>query len=153
MKVGLADTTFSRFNYAPVVLKVLSQSKPKVEVERYTVPGIKDLPVACKILFKKKCDIVIACGMVGRMPIDIQCAHEATQGIQNVEISEGKHILEVFVHMKEARSEKELAKICEDRAMKHAQNALWLLFDQKTLQKRAGTGRRQGHDDAGPIKM
>ncbi|MDE1768474.1 MAG: riboflavin synthase, partial [Candidatus Micrarchaeota archaeon] len=124
MKVGLADTTFSRFDYAPVVLRALSKSKPKVAVERYTVPGIKDLPVACKRLFKRKCDIVIACGMVGKMPIDKQCSHEASVGLQAVQLSEGKHILEVFVHMDEAASEKELAKICEDRARKHAQNAL-----------------------------
>ncbi len=152
MKIGLADTTFSRFDYAPVVLKVLSQSKPKVDVQRYTVPGIKDLPVACKRLFEAKCDMVIACGMVGKMPIDKQCAHEASLGLQAVQLSEGKHILEVFVHMDEAKNEKELASICENRARKHAQNALMLLFDQKQMQRRAGTGRRQGKDDEGPIK-
>ncbi len=153
MKVGFADTTFSRFDYAPAVLKVLKASKPKVRIERYTVPGIKDLPVACKKLFSKGCDIVIACGMVGRAPIDLQCAHEASLGMQAVQIAEGRHILEVFVHMKEAKTEKELAGICEDRARKHAQNALWLLFNQKTMQQRAGTGRRQGKDDAGPLKV
>ncbi len=153
MKVGVADTTFSRFDYAPVVLKVLLQSKPKVVIERYTVPGIKDLPVACKRLFKAKCDIVIACGMVGKMPIDKQCSHEASLGLQAVQLSEGKHIMEVFVHMDEAKNDKELAEICEDRARKHAQNALMLLFDQKQMQRRAGTGRRQGKDDVGTLKI
>ncbi|MDE1824464.1 MAG: riboflavin synthase [Candidatus Micrarchaeota archaeon] len=152
-KVGLADTTFSRFDYAPVVLGVLSESNPEVEIVRYTVPGIKDLPVACKRLFQEKCDIVIACGMVGKMPIDKQCSHEASIGLQSVQLSEAKHILEVFVHMDEAKNDKELASICEDRARKHAENVLMLLFDQKKLQGRAGTGRRQGKEDEGPLRL
>jgi riboflavin synthase len=151
MKIGLADTTFSRFDYAKVVLGVLSQSGKKVNVERYTVPGIKDLPVACKKLFSKKCDLVVACGMVGKMPIDKQCSHESSLGLQAVQLSEGRHIIEVFVHMDEAKSDTELAGICEDRARKHAQNALMLLFDQAQMQKRAGTGRRQGRKDEGAL--
>lgn len=153
MKVGVADTTFSRFDYFPVVLKVLSESRPKVTWERYTVPGIKDLPMACKMLFKAKCNIVIACGMVGSADIDLQCAHEASLGLQAVQLSEGKHILEVFVHMREAKTERELADICYDRSSKHAKNALMLLFDQKGLQKRSGTGRRQGRADKGPLMV
>ncbi len=152
MKIGLADTTFSRFDYAPIVLRELSRSKNRVSVQRYTVPGIKDLPLACKKLFKAKCDIVIACGMVGKMPIDKQCSHEASLGLQAVQLSEGRHIIEVFVHMDEAKSERELAGICENRARKHAQNALMLLYDQKQMQSRAGTGRRQGKEDVGAIK-
>ncbi|MCL4365245.1 MAG: riboflavin synthase [Candidatus Marsarchaeota archaeon] len=152
MKVGFADTTFSRFDYAPAVLGVLSKSRPHVKIERYTVPGIKDLPVACSILFKRGCDIVIACGMVGKMPIDKQCSHEASMGMQAVQLMEGKHILEVFVHVDEAGSDRELSEICRNRASRHAQNALWLLFDQATLRKRAGTGRRQGKADEGPLR-
>ncbi|HUB92434.1 MAG TPA: riboflavin synthase [Candidatus Saccharimonadales bacterium] len=153
MKIGIADTTFSRFDYFPVVKEVLSAGRPGVALERYTVPGIKDLPVACKKLFKSGCDIVMACGMVGSADIDIQCAHEASLGIQAVQLSEGKHILEVFVHMREANTEKELAEICKDRSSKHAKNALMLLFDQEGMQKRAGTGRRQGKADKGPLKV
>ena len=151
MRVGIADTTFSRFDYAAVVLKVLGSSKPKVEVERYTVPGIKDLPVASLVLFRKGCDIVIACGMVGGAPIDTQCAHEASTGLQAVQLKEGKHILEVFVHVNEAKDEADLASICEDRARKHAENALMLLYDHGAMQRRAGTGRRQGRPDEGPL--
>lgn len=152
-RIGFADTTFSRFDYAQAVLDVLEKNDQKIEVLRYTVPGIKDLPVGCKILFGKGCDIVIACGMVGRMPIDKQCSHEASLGLQAVQLSEGKHILEVFVHMDEAGSDAELAGICKDRARKHAENALMLLFDQKRLRERAGTGRRQGRADEGPLKI
>ncbi len=151
MKVGLADTTFSRFDYAPVVLGVLSKSGRGIEVERYTVPGIKDLPVACKILFRRGCELVIACGMAGKAPIDKQCSHEASMGLQAVQLGEGKHVLEVFVHMDETASERELMAICEDRARKHAENALLLLFGQDELRRRAGTGRRQGRPDEGPL--
>lgn len=151
MRIGVADTTFSRFDYAKVILDEISKSGNKVEVERYTVPGIKDLPVACKRLFQDNCDIVIASGMVGKAPIDKQCSHEASLGLQAVQVSESKHIIEVFVHMDEAGSDKELAAICEDRARKHAQNALMLLFDKAQMQGRAGTGRRQGKADEGPL--
>jgi riboflavin synthase len=152
-KIGFADTTFSRFNYAPVVMEVFTKSGLPISVERYTVPGIKDLPVACKKLFRGGCEAVIACGMVGKMPIDKQCSHEASLGMQMVQTSEGKHIIEVFVHMDEAKDDRDLASICNDRAHKHAQNVLWLLFDQKKMQSRAGTGRRQGRKDAGSIKV
>ncbi len=151
MRVGIADTTFSRFDYAAVVLKTLSSGPNRVDVERYTVPGIKDLPVASMKLFQKGCDIVIACGMVGGAPIDTQCAHEASMGLQAVQLREGKHILEVFVHVNEAKDEAELASICEDRARKHTENALMLLFDPGAMHKRAGTGRRQGRADEGPL--
>ncbi len=153
MRIGIADTTFSRFDYFPVILDVLAQSEWKVQHERYTVPGIKDLPVACKKLFSAGCDIVIACGMVGKTDIDEQCAHEASLGLQAVQLSEGKHILEVFVHLRESESEKEIAQICRDRVSKHTQNALMLLFDQKAMQERSGSGRRQGKEDEGPLKV
>ena len=58
-KIGIADTTFARVNMADFAIKVIKKSKHKIE--RYTVPGIKDLPVACKTLFDEyKCDIVMA---------------------------------------------------------------------------------------------
>lgn len=152
LKIGVADTTFSRFDYFPTVRAVFSNDE-RVKVERYTVPGIKDLPIACKKLFQKGCEIVIACGMVGKEAIDKQCSHEASLGLQFVQLTEGKHILEVFVHMDEAKSEEELARICENRARKHAENVLLLLFDQKQLQERAGTGRRQGKEDEGRLEV
>jgi riboflavin synthase len=152
MRVGIADTTFSRFDYAAVVLRALGAGVNGVEAERYTVPGIKDLPVASMMLFSRGCDIVIACGMVGGAPIDAQCAHEASMGLQAVQLKEGKHILEVFVHVNEAHDEADLASICEDRARKHAENALMLLFDHGAMQRRAGTGRRQGRPDEGPLE-
>jgi len=82
MKIGIADTTFARVNMADFAIDTIRKNS-KDEIERYTVPGIKDLPVACKILFDKyKCDVVMALGMAGPKPIDKQCSHEATLGLQ-----------------------------------------------------------------------
>jgi len=152
MKIGIADTTFARVNMADFAIKIIKNSKYKIE--RYTVPGIKDLPVACKILFDRyKCDIVIALGMVGNKPIDKQCSHEATIGLQSVQITENKHIIEVFVHMDEAKDDNELYQIAKNRAKKHALNAIALLKNKTALTKNAGMGVRQGKQDEGPIKI
>lgn len=153
MKIGIADTTFARVNMAKFAIDII-RKKSKAKIERYTVPGFKDLPVACKILIEKyKCDIVIAFGMAGKAPIDKQCAHEASLGLQQTQLMTNKHIIEVFVHMDEAKSEKEIYEIAKNRAIKHALNALELLKGKTALAKYAGKGRRQGRDDEGPIKV
>jgi riboflavin synthase len=122
------------------------------KVERYTVPGVKDLPVACKKLFdERKCDIVIALGMPGAQAIDKMCAHEASTGLIQVQLMTGKHVVEVFVHEDEARDERELKWLASRRAREHAVNAYDLLFRPERLAKNAGTGRRQGFEDAGGI--
>ncbi len=149
MKIGLADTTFARADMAKWILEEL---RGKAKIVRYTVPGIKDLPVACLKLFKEdKCDLVIALGMPGGAPIDTQCAHEASLGIQAVQLRCAKHILEVFVHEGESKGEGELRKICENRARKHARNALKLLEGKTALTPLAGQGLRQGKEDAGKL--
>ena len=152
-KIGIADTTFARINMADFVINTIKRNS-KHEIERYTVPGIKDLPVACKILFiKYKCDIVMALGMVGTKPIDKQCSHEASLGIQAVQLTVNKHIIEVFVHPDEAKNNKELYSIAKNRTEKHALNVFELLKNKTSLTKYAGTGRRQGKDDEGPISI
>jgi riboflavin synthase len=95
---------------------------------------------------------VIALGMAGPMPIDKQCAHEASLGLQQVQLMTSKHIVEVFVHMDEAKNAKELKSIAMNRASKHALNALALLKGKTTLTSNAGTGRRQGKEDVGGIQ-
>jgi len=151
--VGIADTTFARVNMADFVIDVIKKNS-KYKIERYTVPGIKDLPVACKILFKKyKADIVIAMGMAGPKAIDKQCSHEASTGLQSVQLTENKHILEVFVHVDEASNDNELYQIAKNRAEKHALNAIALLKGKTSLSKFAGTGKRQGKDDESPIRI
>lgn len=153
MKIGIADTTFARINMADFAIDIIKKNS-KHKIERYTVPGIKDLPVACKILFEKyKCDIIMALGMAGPKLIDKQCSHEATLGLQEVQLLENKHIIEVFVHIDEAKKDKELYKIAKNRAEKHALNAIDLLKSKTTLTISAGKGKRQGKEDEGPIKI
>ena len=123
------------------------------KIIRYTVPGIKDLSVACKKLFEEQnCDIVMALGMPGPKPIDKQCAHEASSALIQTQLICNKHILEVFVHEDEADNEKELAWLADRRAREHALNALDLLFDPENLTKNAGKGLREGFEDTGPLK-
>jgi|TARA_B100001964_G_scaffold225533_1_gene273469 riboflavin synthase len=152
-KIGIADTTFARVNMAGFAIDIIKKNS-ECEIERYTVPGFKDLLVACLRLFEDhNCDIVMAFGMAGAAPIDRQCAHEASTGIQNAQLKVKKHILEVFVHMDEAKDDKELYEIAKNRSEKHALNALELLKGKTILTKYAGTGRRQGKEDEGPVKL
>ncbi len=151
MRVGIADTTFARIDMGKIAIDELRKicSLPYV---RYTVPGIKDLPVAAKKLIEEKgCEIVIALGMPGPKPIDKQCAHEASMGLILAQLMTNKHIIEVFVHEDEAKDEKELLMITENRVREHVRNAVDLLLNPKRLQKLAGTGQRQGFPDVGPI--
>src|SRR3989338_9127884 len=132
MKIGIADTTFARVDMAKFVIEAI-KSRSDAELIRYTVPGFKDLPVACKKLIEEdKCSIVIALGMAGAKPIDKQCAHEASLGLQMVQLMTNTHILEVFVHMDEAKKEKEIYEIAKNRAAKHALNALALLKGRRS---------------------
>lgn len=151
MKVGIVDTTFSRVNMGGIAIDEL-RNISSFPYERYTVPGIKDLPVASKKLIEEnECDIVIAMGMPGSKPIDKQCAHEASMGLISTQLMTNTHIVEVFVHEDEAEDEKELYGVIENRVREHVQNAIDLLTNQKKLQKQAGTGQRQGYEDVGPI--
>lgn len=153
-KVGIADTMFARADMGKLAERVIKESTFPVKVERYTVPGIKDLPVACKkLLEERECDVVIALGMPGKLEIDKQCAHKASQGIQQVQLLTNKHVIEVFVHEDEGKNDKELAEIMRNRTVKHAENALRLLFRPEELKKKAGTGERQGKENAKALKL
>ena len=152
-KIGIADTTFARVDMAGLAIGIIKKNSD-AEIIRYTVPGIKDLPVACKKLFEEnKCDIIIALGMAGPKPIDKQCSHEASLGLQVVQLMTNKHIIEVFVHMDEAKNDNDLFKLTKNRTEKHALNSLALLKGKEALQKFAVRGKRQGREDAGPIKF
>ena len=152
-KIGIADTTFARFDMAKSAINELQSQATGFKIMRYTVPGMKDLPVACKKLFEEsECDIVLALGMPGAQPIDKQCAHEASMGLIQTQLLFNKHIIEVFVHEDEAENEKELAWLTERRVREHALNVLDLLFKPEKLTKNAGKGLRQGFEDAGIIR-
>jgi riboflavin synthase len=152
--IGVVDTMFARVDMGRVAVEEL-ESCPghgeRFEVVRRTVPGFKDLAVACKRLVEQEgCKILVALGMPGKAPIDQVCAHEASQGIMQAQLLTSTHILEVFVHEHEEEDPARLVAVCEDRARKHARNAYWLLYEPDQLTRRAGQGVRQGYPDAGP---
>jgi riboflavin synthase len=151
--IGIADTTFARYDMGNSAIDELKSNHDGFKIIRYTVPGIKDLPVACKKLFdEKNCDIVMALGMPGSKPIDKQCAHEASTGLIQTQLMCNKHIIEVFVYEDEAKDEKELAWLADRRSREHAINVLDLLFKPENLIKQAGQGLREGFEDAGTLR-
>ncbi len=154
-RIGVVDTMFARVDMGAIAVDEL-ESCPgygtRFEVVRRTVPGFKDLAVACKLLVENEgCKIIVALGMPGRAAIDEVCAHEASQGIMMAQLLTSTHILEVFVHENEEEDPEALVPVCEDRARKHARNAYWMLYEPHELSRRAGQGIRQGYADAGPI--
>ncbi len=150
--IGIADTTFARYDMAIAAIDELKSNITDFKIIRYTVPGIKDLPVACKKLFEEKnCDIVMALGMPGSKPIDKQCSHEASMGLIQTQLICNKHIIEVFVHEDESDNTKELSWLADKRAREHAINVIDLLFKPEKLIKKAGKGLREGFQDAGPL--
>ena len=151
-KIGIVDTMFSRVDMASFALDELKRKFPAIRIVRSTVPGIKDLAIGCVLLDKKEhCDLYLALGMVGGAPIDTQCAHEASLGMQMAKMQLKKHILEVFVFAQEGKDEADLYSIFEDRTRKHAVNAALLATNPAALERMAGMGKRQGRKDSGPI--
>jgi riboflavin synthase len=151
-KVGIADTTFARYDMAKAAIKVI-RDMASVEIVRYTVPGVKDLPVASKRLIEVHgCDIVMALGMPGREAIDKVCAHEASTGLIHAQLMTNTHIIEVFVHEDEGKDDKALALLAKRRAEEHAANLVYLVQEPSKLVRLAGTGQRQGYEDVGPLE-
>jgi riboflavin synthase len=144
---------FARVDMFKIAKKALDDSmEPGIKLERYTVPGVKDLPVACKKLLDKGCDICIALGMPGDKPIDKTCAHEASQGLIQTQILTNKHIIEVFVYLDESKDGKELLDIVKNRTYDHTMNAIALLKGKSRLERFAGKGIRQGKESVGEIE-
>jgi len=152
-KIGIVDTMFARVDMAAFAVDELKRKFPQAKIVRYTVPGVKDLAIGCVLLDKKeKCDALMALGMVGSAAVDKTCGHEASLGIQMAKMKLGKHIIEVFVHEDEGKDEQDLYSIFENRTRKHAVNAALLAAGGNPLASFAGKGKRQGRQDAGPIK-
>lgn len=150
--IGIADTTFARYDMAKAAIDQLARTGTGYRVIRYTVPGVKDLPVACKKLIEEeKCDIVMALGMPGPQEKDKMCAHEASTGLIAAQLATNKHIIEVFVHADEAKNDKELGFLADNRTREHAVNVYDLLFRPDNMQRKAGTGQREGYGDESPI--
>lgn len=151
--IGVADTTFARYDMGASAIDELKKTGTGYKIIRYTVPGMKDLPVACKKLIEEQgCDIVIALGMPGPKQKDKMCAHEASQGLIRAQLMTNKHVIEVFVHEDEANDDRELAFLADSRAREHAINVYNLIFKPEVLTRNAGKGLRQGFTDAGPVK-
>jgi len=150
MIVGIADTTFSRIDMGKIAIDELKRYS-SLRYIRYTVPGIKDLPAAAKILFDRGCSIVITLGWVGKTEKDKLSYLAMSIGKMLVEISVGRHVIDVTIHEDEAEDEKELYRIAENRVREHVRNAVDLLLNPKKLQRLAGTWQRQGYEDVGPI--
>lgn len=150
--IGIADTTFARYDMGKAAIDELERTGTGFRIVRVTVPGMKDLPVACKKLIEEqKCDICMALGMPGPMTKDKMCADEASNGLIRAQLITNTHIIEVFVHEDEAKDDAELAWLADRRAREHAVNVYDMLFRPERLTQRAGTGLRQGFEDKGPI--
>ncbi|AGK60172.1 riboflavin synthase alpha chain [Archaeoglobus sulfaticallidus PM70-1] len=152
MKVGIADTTFSRINMGKIAINELRKIC-SLPYERYTVPGIKDLPIAAKKLIDERgCDIVITCGWVGATENDKLSYIVLSMSLQLVQLMTGKHVIDVTIHEDEAEDEQELLVVAENRVREHVRNAVDLLLNPKRLERLAGTGQRQGYEDVGEIR-
>ncbi len=150
--VAIIDTTFARVDMARFAKEEIEANYPSLKILRKTVPGVKDLPAACKIALDEGADIAIALGMPGSMEKDKVCAHEASSGIIQAQLMTNKHIIEVFVHEDEGKDARDLEEICKNRAKKHAINAAEMLLKPEALGRRAASGARQGRDDVGQIR-
>ena len=152
MKIGICDTTFARVDMAEYAIAEIKMHMDNVKYIRRTVPGVKDLPVACKKLIEEEgCDMVMALGMPGPEEIDKVCAHEASTGLIYAQLMTNTHIIEVFVHEDEGLDDKDLKQLAINRATEHAQNVVKMLTKPEKLQREAGKGMREGRPDAGSV--
>lgn len=151
-RIGVVDTTFARVNMGDVAVKTLAGEAPQAFVSRVTVPGVKDLPAAARRFLDDGFHAVVACGWVGPETVDKTCGHEASLGLMQLRVLFGRPLLEVFVHEDESKDRKVLTHVARERTREHALNAAWMLYDPDRLVEMAGTGQRQGFEDAGPLE-
>jgi riboflavin synthase len=155
IKIGIADTTFSRVDMGGLATQELQSLHPEIKVVRYTVPGVKDLPVACKKLIEEQgCEYVMALGMPGPKPLDKTCAHEASMGLIQVQLMTNRHILEVFVHIDEVKAgdDRALEELAHNRTKEHAMMIYRMIFRPQEMSRLAGQGIREGFEDEGPAR-
>ncbi|MCD6278822.1 MAG: riboflavin synthase [Desulfurococcales archaeon] len=155
IKVGIVDTTFARVDMGSIAESIIKEELPNAKIIRYTVPGIKDVPVAAKkLLVEHGCEAVITLGWVGKTLTDKLSYVVASMALQLVQLETLKHVIDVTVHEDEADESESLRKIAIDRAKKHARNLVLLLIKGgEGLRKYAGMGLRQGYPDVGPIRQ
>jgi riboflavin synthase len=152
-KYGVVDTTFSRVDMGKIAISVIRKEDPEAEIVRYTVPGVKDLPVGAKKLLDQGCDGVITLGWVGKTMLDKYSYLATSIGLIMVQILTSKHVIDVTVHEDESEDEEKLVEIAKDRASKHALNLVKLVKEGgSALTKYAGKGLRQGYTHAGELE-
>jgi len=150
--ICIVDTTFARVDMAKYAIEVLQNLMPDARIIRRTVPGIKDIPAAMRILMDKAgCDAGIVFGWVGSSLTDKISYAVYSLAIQLLQLYYGKHVIDVTVHEDEAEEPRKLKEIAVDRARKHAENLYLLLRKPDELTRRAGTGQRQGYPSPGPL--
>jgi riboflavin synthase len=150
--IGVVDTTFARVDMAKPAIEVIMENVPRAKIVRYTVPGIKDIPVAAKRVLERA-DIAMTLGWVGASPVDKYSYLAMSLGLMLVQVLTGKHVIDATVHEDEAGSEEELYRIAINRAKEHALNLVTLLLKGgEGLTPYAGRGLRQGVPDVGPIR-
>ncbi|MEM4213338.1 MAG: riboflavin synthase, partial [Thermoplasmatales archaeon] len=94
-KYGIVDTTFSRVDMGKIAYETIRKEDPDGNILRYTVPGIKDLPVGAVKLFEDGCDGVITLGWVGKTVLDKYSYLAASIGLINAQLMVKKHIMDV----------------------------------------------------------
>ena len=153
IKIGIVDTTFARVDMGKVAEDTLKNELPNAKIIRYTVPGIKDIPLAAKKLLEESgCEGVITLGWVGKTTTDKISYAVTSMSLQLVQLLTNKHVIDVTVHEDEAEDENELVEIAIDRARKHAKNlAILLVKGGEGLRRYAGQGLRQGRESVGPL--
>lgn len=137
---------------AEYAIETIKEHLPSVKIIRYTVPGIKDIPVAAKRVLESS-EIAMTFAWVGPNPVDKYSYLAASVGLILVQLLTNKHIIDVTVHEDEAPSEDELYKIAVERAREHAVNLVTMLTrGYRGLTAYAGKGLRQGVPDVGPLR-
>ena len=93
-RIAVVDTTFARVDMAGYAVRALRAAGTGFALVRRTVPGIKDLPVACRqAMVEDGADLVLALGMPGRADYDRTCAHEASMGLLYAGLLESKPVV------------------------------------------------------------
>jgi riboflavin synthase len=150
-KYGIVDTTFSRIDMGKFAYATIRKEDPDAEIVRYTVPGIKDLPLGAMKLFEDGCDGVITLGWVGKTRLDKYSYLATSIGLIQAQLLARKHIMDVTVHEDEA-DESKIFDLAKDRAVKHSVNLVRLVKGGKEgLSEYAGKGLRQGYNNAGQM--
>ena len=92
---GVVDTMCARVDLGGFALDELRACEghgERFEIVYRTVPGFKDLAVACKRLVEQDgCAILLALGMPGRAPIDQVCAPPPSHGLLHAQLATSPH--------------------------------------------------------------